>query len=455
MTSESEKTVTGGVTPLFVKHRDLGLDINVRLSVLDFCKELYHVIDRKDIEGAQRIRGLWRIYLNNQEAKTKLYTNGFTFRGMSVTIYEHNPFLLNEENNDPTKKLMKVFVQNLPLSVSNQEIELMLRRLGCKMEGNVKYEYERDENGHLTSIKNGNRSVLVNEEYTKSNALPRNSYCGNWRCRIYHPGQPKPIISCHNCFQIGHFQKQCTNARACKVCHKPGHVEGEKECEHYQENDAVVFQGEKDHLSNFYPCNFVWKNMEVSSAEHAYVFEKAVNNGRPDIGNDVLKAENALEAKRLSHKIYTNPKWEEKSTDLMKEILKEKAEQLPDIKATLMKTGDSLIAEAVPYQNFWSCGLNKTVAAKTDPDHWPGCNKLGELWMDIRDEYVEEDEATDGFTITEGSKPKNINTADDNESQKRKLSGDSANTGNLASKQRPNGSTPPKIRSRKRNDSSR
>ncbi len=49
-----------------------------------------------------------------------------------------------------------------------------------------------------------------------------------------------------------------------------------------------------------------------------------------------------------------------------------------------MNTGDKTIAEGVSYETLWSCGLSKEAASNTDPDYWPGKNRLGKLWMKIR-----------------------------------------------------------------------
>ena len=80
----------------------------------------------------------------------------------------------------------------------------------------------------------------------------------------------------------------------------------------------------------------------------------------------------------------------------MKDIIKEKAMQVPEVKDFLLATGDRKIAEAVQSDQLWSCGLSKEAAKHTDPDKWPGQNILGELWMEVRDELrIQEG---DGYT---------------------------------------------------------
>ena len=66
MAGNENITSTRGVYPLFVKHKDLGTPERVRLTVFQLCRELEKVLKREDIEGAQRVRGLWRIYLNTR-----------------------------------------------------------------------------------------------------------------------------------------------------------------------------------------------------------------------------------------------------------------------------------------------------------------------------------------------------------------------------------------------------
>ena len=428
MSNSSETVVTGGVTPLFVKHDELKLSRSARLTVYDFCKTLSPTVSREDIEGAQRIGNLWRIYLNNNDARVKLYTEGMSFHGLAVQVYEQNPYRPINKNYDPLRKTTKITIQNLPLSVSNEEVDSMLKRLGCtKMETKLKYECERDEDGMLTNFKNGNRSLFVDRDELAENPLPRYTFCGNWRCRIYHYGQPKVVVKCFNCLKVGHTKRQCRNPRVCRVCEKEGHREGEELCESYAPNDAVVFQGSEDPLSNFYQCDMVWKANAVPTSEHCYVYDKSVSNGRLEIANDVLKAKDAREVKDLSKKIHTSARWEEKSEQVMREVLREKVKQVPEVKKVLLETGDKLIAEAVPNQFSWSCGLSKEATRNTDPAKWPGKNRLGELWMELRSEIREKEGKDDGFKTVSYVKRKHSEDTDIQESQRARPNGTTPN----------------------------
>ena len=303
------------------------------------------------------------------------------------------------------------------------------------MEGEIKYEYARDDNKQLTSIKTGNRTVVVNES-VKEDPLPRFHFCGNWRCRIYHPGQKPPQKKCYKCMQTGHLKFECKNDRVCRACLQPGHNEGDKECEHYKIHDAVCFKGDRDEFSNWYPCQFQWEGHAMHSSEQAYGYEMSKMNNRDDIKNDILRTKTGREAKDCMKKVYKGKAWEEKKEEIMRAILLAKVEQVKEVRDALLDTGDKVICEAVYGDDYWSCGMDKDAASKTDPTAWPGSNKLGELWMAIREEIKEEERRKkEEFKIVASQK----------DSSKRKHSREASQcTPTPTSKSRSNNTTPPK-----------
>ena len=212
----------------------------------------------------------------------------------------------------------------------------------------------------------------------------------------------KPERSCYNCFKTGHFRKNCSNERACKVCKEPGHLEGSEECKHYSKTDAIVFSGEEDPLSNFYKLQ--WAGKEFTSTEQIYQYEKALRNHRPDVAVEIEQAEKPSIAKSLSKKIYTEKNWERDNKDLMKEILMAKAEQLQPVRDILLTSGRRLLVEAVPGQRMWSSGLTKEAAANTDPHHFPGENILGRTWMTIRTGLIKRQENNGKRLLSEEDK---------------------------------------------------
>ena len=85
-----------------------------------------------------------------------------------------------------------------------------------------------------------------------------------------------------------------------------GHKEGTEQCEHYQPNDYVAFQGREDQLSNFYPCSMVWQKTDMLPSEMAYGYETSVAHARPDNKSDILKTSEAGAVKTLMKRIDKN-----------------------------------------------------------------------------------------------------------------------------------------------------
>ena len=82
--------------------------------------------------------------------------------------------------------------------------------------------------------------------------------------------------------------------------------------------------------------------------------------------------------------MYTSCHLEESDEGVMYNILLEKASQINEVKELLCESEGQIIAECVPNQQHWSCGLTKEAAVKTDPEKWPGKNVLGRMWITVR-----------------------------------------------------------------------
>ncbi|KAK7485108.1 hypothetical protein BaRGS_00023648 [Batillaria attramentaria] len=121
------------VEPVFLRQRDLPArqdstvlgDLNrtdERYCALDICLAAERACGKETIHGAQEIRGLWRIYPLTREARNQLLLEGIELRGRSVSLYNRNPSILNENNGIevPTTRL---WISDLPISVDNDDIE--------------------------------------------------------------------------------------------------------------------------------------------------------------------------------------------------------------------------------------------------------------------------------------------------------------------------------------------
>ena len=63
-----------------------------------------------------------------------------------------------------------------------------------------------------------------------------------------------------------------------------------------------------------------------------------------------------------------------------------KFSQLKELRSYLLGTGDSLLAEASPYDDIWGIGLDQAHAAGVDVTGWRGQNLLGFALMEVREE---------------------------------------------------------------------
>lgn len=208
------------VLPVFFKNRNVLGSNDKPLSTLEICREAEAKAGEGKVEGAQQIRGLWRIYITTEEARASLLISRFTLRGVSVDLYDANPFVIPEGDSS------YVAVHDMPLSYSDEEILKWLRLKGFVPVSDVRHKFARDENNKLTNFKTGTRFLYVRGPTTK---LPRKAQIGLFTVTLWSPGQEKVNVNprCSNCLQTGHQKIECTSEVVCLSCKQPGHRRGE------------------------------------------------------------------------------------------------------------------------------------------------------------------------------------------------------------------------------------
>ncbi|GEM_PF-619053 len=118
----------------------------------------------------------------------------------------------------------------------------------------------------------------------------------------------------------------------------------------------------------------IW-GIKFPTAEHAYQWKK-FSDSTPSIANEIIKADSPSAVKKISnnHKNEASTKWDEERVLVMEQILRAKAEQHEDVRDKLRKTGQKIIIENSPTDDFWGIGANNK-----------GKNMVGVIWMKIRD----------------------------------------------------------------------
>lgn len=162
-------------------------------------------IESSHITGLQRVRGLWRIYVDNLDDKVKLMAEGVHLRGKAISVLNTNPQRPDWEGT------IRVRVKNIPLSADDGMITRELTLRGADVI-NVTREKLRI-NGKLTNCETGDRLITVKASSLKE-PLPNFMAFGLFKARVFHAGQKtgtQPEKRCSKCLQTGHKFNECEN----------------------------------------------------------------------------------------------------------------------------------------------------------------------------------------------------------------------------------------------------
>lgn len=128
-------------------------------------------------------------------------------------------------------------------------------------------------------------------------------------------------------------------------------------------------------LDNFSSFKVEWNNYLYSSLEEAFQSRLFLPDYE-DISNRIKKSHSAHEAQKIMFENIDKVKYTyEEQLIIMEELLRLKLEQNPYVKKKLLETKDYLIVEDSPKDSYWGWGAQRD-----------GENKLGKLWMKLRDE---------------------------------------------------------------------
>ena len=136
------------------------------------------------------------------------------------------------------------------------------------------------------------------------------------------------------------------------------------------------FEGDYFFLSNFYSCQIIYNGHTFKSSESAFQSAKTVN----PLAIKQFEVLTPGRAKKLGRRVELRPDWEEIKDSVMEDILRIKFNKIR-LKEKLLSTYPRELIEG----NDW----NDT--------YWGVCNgigknKLGEILMKIRKEFLEEDD---------------------------------------------------------------
>jgi hypothetical protein len=158
------------VNPAYVKVRD----ILTPLPEYDMCLAVATQVGHNNLLGCQKIRGLWRLYLTDPEARVKLITEQLTVNNQTIHVYSDNPFRARLDS--PEDQATRITVKDLPISYGNDEIQRYMEAKGVTVR-NIDYAKARNPiTKELSKFYNGDRILFTDKLETPLPRTPSKEY---------------------------------------------------------------------------------------------------------------------------------------------------------------------------------------------------------------------------------------------------------------------------------------
>lgn len=140
-------------------------------------------------------------------------------------------------------------------------------------------------------------------------------------------------------------------------------------------------------LSQWYDCWLEVDGVQYHTTEQYMMASKARLFGDEEVFQKIMAATTPFEYKKLGREIrgFVPAMWDAKKYEIVVVGNKSKFSQNPALKEYLLSTGDTILAEASPYDTIWGIGLGREQAEQGGVEDWQGENLLGCVLMDVRD----------------------------------------------------------------------
>ena len=141
------------------------------------------------------------------------------------------------------------------------------------------------------------------------------------------------------------------------------------------------------YLSNWYLSRFTVGDVTYSSLEQFMMYQKAVCFGDSDIAAQILETDNVGKIKALGRLVagYDDHHWNGIRQIVVYQGLMAKFSQNEELKALLLQTGKSLLAECAVQDRIWGIGLSMKDPDRLEREKWKGQNLLGYALMMVRE----------------------------------------------------------------------
>ena len=350
------------VSPVYAKSSDVGfLKIHSGEITFIICSAINEILPH-EVFAAQKIRGLWHIYLKSELSRLALLQQGyFTLNDKRIPVYDDNPLTFRVQTE-------RVTIKDLPIHVSNDVISDYLMALPhIQPVGKILWSMSRNEDNEFSNYANGDRFFDVRADFHPP--LPSDVQLGEHHCRIMHNSQS---AYCMRCGSASHYTGDINNCAAYLSPEKQQYI--------------LPFKHPKNPLTNFWESDMIMDGKMFKSSEHAYMWSMCTELGQHELAARVVTSATPAMAKQISREIPSNidrSSWNQMRLDVMKSVLESKATSCAVFTEYLMKTGDKYLVEATR-DTFWGAGFAPHLCRTTDPANHPGGNHLGNLLMELR-----------------------------------------------------------------------
>ena len=175
--------------PVYMKNGDLQIDPTNRITDFKFYESIQQQVGDR-IHCIQLERGLWHVYLKDNDSRSQLILNGFEIRNITAQVYDSNPYSTGAAS--PNDAVLKVTISGLPLSVDESAVMELLGKYDVTTKSELEYKKIRHPVTHcMTSVLNGNRFFLYISALTDNKSLPRNVYCAGLKCTVNISQRPE------------------------------------------------------------------------------------------------------------------------------------------------------------------------------------------------------------------------------------------------------------------------
>ena len=134
---------------------------------------------------------------------------------------------------------------------------------------------------------------------------------------------------------------------------------------------------------------FVYDNVEYINCEQFMMAQKASIFGDDEIYEKIMRETNPKTIKGLGRRVkgFDTTIWDQHKYQIvvLGNMAKFTDPRNSDMKEALLSTGNSMLAEASPYDKIWGIGVAADHTDATNPSKWRGENLLGKALMEVRD----------------------------------------------------------------------